>query len=184
MNTNTEEYQKDYSLLRPFDLEKAKNGNLLCNIYDEYTYKLLSYTMNTNEELLSVQVEVVKGIPHQYNVRDLTTLKMKPLAWVEGKPVYKGDILYSKVIKGFDYLVDSVSERGDIISYSSDYLGRIEEPCNLTWNKPKQKKSKKVWVNIYPNNEVGNTYNTKKDAICNAKCNVVTTIEVEINWEE
>lgn len=75
-----------------------------------------------------------------------TALRLAPLAWLEGKPVYSGDKLYHKVFKeveivrydGFLHALVGVNSDGDEYGLSYDML---------LWDKPKEKKT--YWVNLY-----------------------------------
>lgn len=80
----------DYSLLREFNLEQAQNGETFTyHLYYEKEFKYLS-----NSKDGSVFAEDSTGCGTSFH--SLCLLKMKPLYWIEGKPVYKGDKLWYK----------------------------------------------------------------------------------------
>ena len=155
------EQTKDYSLLRPFDLEAAKAGELLFEIYmhgskvktDEKIGTYIAGPNNHNEYVISFPTNGY--VTYTDSIKDV---RMAPLAWVEGKPVYTGDTLYSPFFKSGGYSQDGlftvtgyrVSDGHSFyaaeISYSAATL-----VSSCSWNKPKVKKS--GWLNIYPNND-------------------------------
>lgn len=175
MNTEHENYE----LLRPFDLEAAKAGEEICWSTLPLSVKFIGVTSDGKIAYESV------------NEAGFTYAKqfcMKPLAWIEGKPVYKEDVLYWKntsangskfiakgmldeeTIKGFSYCADgSVYES----KYDNIPIGK------LTWNKPKQKH--KVWINVYKNNDY-RTWESKAQADSMAKSGRITCVETEIEY--
>lgn len=78
----------DYNLLRPAVLKELKVGDavLHADCEDEITVK---YKGN-----LQVLFEYTKGPAQLLAFDSQHSFKLKPLCWVEGKPVYKGDKLY------------------------------------------------------------------------------------------
>ena len=80
------EQTKNYSLLRPFDLEAAKRGEPILWIDNPVRWIALSDQAGDARNI----VEHAQGLSY---VRD-KELRMAPLCWVEGRPVYKGDVLY------------------------------------------------------------------------------------------
>ena len=80
---------KNYSLLRPFDLEAAKRGDAIC--------------WEDGDVLLDVTVTGRGSVCGRWDGDDrerlwqddeLDSFRMAPLCWVKGKPVYKGDVLW------------------------------------------------------------------------------------------
>lgn len=141
--------EKDYSLLRPFDLDAAKRGEAIC--------------ANMGEPLVFV---AEAGPDGDHCVRlgnwhvsagNLATceshhLRMAPLCWVEGKPVYKGDVLYSSFFKHHPCDVNNETGsfvvgglNGDLLYKHCDIAFKTK-PTSCTWNPPKVKRS--GWVNI------------------------------------
>lgn len=79
--------EKNYELLRPFDLEAAKRGDAICwrdgDVIQDVTITSLGsvcgrWRSDDNERL--------------WQDDELDNFRMAPLCWVEGKPVYKGDV--------------------------------------------------------------------------------------------
>lgn len=77
---------KDFSLLRPFDLEAAKRGEKVC-WHD---------TRETMESITDADRHIAVGRNKHgdIGVWEIARLRMVPLSWVEGKPVYKGARLW------------------------------------------------------------------------------------------
>ena len=61
---NEHSNQKDLTLLRPFDLEKATNGELLTDVFNETIYKYLGHSKREN-------VVVVQVISSVYDIVDI-----------------------------------------------------------------------------------------------------------------
>lgn len=79
----------NYDLLRPFDLEAAKRGDLLTDVCgNEYTFVAESGPDGDHAIRQKSDGNVF--------VDRASALRMAPLAWVEGKPVYPGDVLWYK----------------------------------------------------------------------------------------
>lgn len=168
------EYKKDYSLLRPFDLESAKRGDNVCWHEDGDTAIEVFFpkqggiipVFNGNDQC---------GI---FTDMDYEQLKMSPLAWVEGRPVYVGDVLYPTT-KGaaLDSIkITSVTNNGDV---SNGYW--CIDPNYLTWTKLKQKRE--GWVNVYPDKcAVSYRYDTEQQALEAKVFNALATVRIE--WEE
>ena len=80
------ETKKDYSLLRPFDLEAAKSEyGIIDTDWDAVRY------IGASSKFDEVCVEQTNG---DLLIGVSSDFRMAPLCWVEGKPVYKGDVLY------------------------------------------------------------------------------------------
>ena len=85
--------EKNFELLRPFDLEAAKRGDplLWSGQYIPVTFVARARNGNTNiiecPGMHGGLLSEVQYAPDHY-------LYMAPLAWVEGRPVYKGDVLH------------------------------------------------------------------------------------------
>lgn len=137
---------KDYSLLRPFDLEAAKRGEAICYHGD-------------GEVLLDVTVTKAAGICGRWETTDKElywtakqleeTFRLAPLCWVEGRPVYRGDVLY---YKGFGQKEVATAtgphKNGSCDGFS--YRGKITGDGNyapadcFTWKLPKVKRNVKL----------------------------------------
>lgn len=192
MNTNE---TKDYSLLRPFDLEAAKAGEAIMWLGERVEYLGLS-PINTNrygEHL--IRVEHNGGL--SYVVWE--EIKMAPLVWVEGKPVYKGDVLwYSEMgfsieVTGYNDYNPNNGLKGEVKEVTENnpcgYVGGelTWAPFNKwSWNKPKQKVKRKVFINIYPEgpNNFVSVYSSKELAERYAASDRIACVETEIEEYE
>ena len=189
---DNEEYKKDYSLLRPFDLEKAKNGEL---VSDEIDTTIWSYVAGSdtgdNYILLINNSEYMANGEFTYPCKS-KNLRMKPLCWVEGKPVYKGDVLYWYGSRPFKFVVGNKIICEDILQgYSYDSNGNLVygeygnsgvSPSDLTWNKPKRKEKRTVWINVYPD-DLHTIYSSKEEADVSAYSPRIACVETEIEYE-
>lgn len=173
--------EKDYSLLRPFDLEAAKCGDkLLWASGDEYPCRYLAGP----DGLGDVAFEDSEGYLF---VRDASEFSMAPLCWVEGRPVYKGDVLYRPAFGSQEFVADSVErdKDGDVFlrytngGRSSWLEGPEQMGRDMTWTPPKVKRE--GWMNCYKNGE-NSVYPTKEKADRSASYARVACIRIE--WEE
>lgn len=89
---------RDYDLLRPFDLEKAKRGDLIfhCVLENEAPYEYVAGPDARDEYILKIVNSGSKNNGAFTPLFKGADLRMYPLGWVEGYSVYKGDILYTK----------------------------------------------------------------------------------------
>ena len=160
---------KDYSLLRPFDLEAAKNGALVCWMYEDGPLRYIGKaTCGADTACFEWIGGTHKGTFETY---PNTNLRMSPLCWVEGRPVYPGDNLYLKNGCG-------------VFTAGGRMVG--VELNSLTWSKPKRTVKKAGWINIYPLvGECGQAsaiYPTKTAADNSASSARIACTRVE--WEE
>ena len=160
---------KDYSLLRPFDLEAAKNGALVCWMYEDGPLRYIGKaTCGVDMACFEWIGGTHKGTFETY---PNTNLRMSPLCWVEGRPVYPGDNLYLKNGCG-------------VFTAGGRMVG--VELNSLTWSKPKRTVKKAGWINIYPLvGECGQAsaiYPTKTAADNSASSARIACTRVE--WEE
>lgn len=135
---------KDYSLLRPFDAEAAKRGEQICNSSGDALWDYVA-----GPDSLGRLAIVIKDSGAFINPKDCPAkmFRMAPLVWVEGRPVYKGDVLWSTsgLHKGQKIIPNG---RPAIESYGSEYLPIEFEGCDrpnvkvssLTWKQPKTKR--------------------------------------------
>lgn len=172
--------EKDYNLLRPFDLEAAKRGE---KIHDVFGGVVVFIDGPDAGGRLAVQIDghfaVVLG----------ETLRMSPLCWVEGKPVYKGDVLYVKNPTGRtgSKVTAEFKENGDGASPFRSDNGAVPtiRMADLTWT-PKVRRE--GWVNIYPRAleelaaSVSHAYASKGAADALAVHGRIDCIRIE--WEE
>jgi len=95
--TNSSGETMNYKLLRPFDLEAAKAGAKITDKTEiEHTF---AAEAGPDGDM------AVRDPQGNVFVMDLSEARMVPLAWVEGKPVYPGDVLYwSAQDKGAEFV--------------------------------------------------------------------------------
>lgn len=127
---------KDFSLLRPFDLETAKAGEPICT-RDGQAARFVAHVPECSEgrrviahlagrENCAMYFEDGKWSDAARNDIDLC---MAPLAWVEGKPVYVGARLYFKS-RPTEVAVDGRMTDG---SLRCDNVAQGIPPDALTW---------------------------------------------------
>jgi hypothetical protein len=117
--------EKDYSLLRPFNLEAAKAGEAIC-----YDNAIRCKYIAGPDRVGSIAYEGYDGLLYTATYG----FRMAPLAWCEGKPVYKGDVLYCPTVhKNYSKHVVSHVENDRI--YATD--GLWITAGHLTWTPPK-----------------------------------------------
>lgn len=132
--------QRDYSLLRLFDMDAAMAGAPLAWGRTALKCRFLGESKNTpNFDNRGAQfcIEHEGGLAYSY----ADDLFMAPLCWVEGRPVYRGDVLYhprhgeGKVIEDRRYC------GGAAIKYEAAGTAvAIDAPYfydGLTWTPPK-----------------------------------------------
>lgn len=182
------EQTKDYSLLRPFDLEAAKAGAPLFEIYmhrskvktDEEISTYIAGPNNLNEYVISYPTNGY--MTYTDSIKDV---RMAPLAWVEGKPVYKGDVLYQYYVQDHKNRLVTISDTftngiGNYLTFTEGGNWAMDgNVSKLTWNKPKVKKS--GWMNCYKHSE-NSVHPTKTRADLYAISS--RTACIEIFWEE
>lgn len=124
---------KDYTLLRPFDLDKAKAGEAICYSYDATSREFIYERDGT------IVIHDSNGF--QINSTPDVSYRMAPLAWIEGKPVYRGDVLYLTGVAGSGkpYVVDK-EINGAIWSDN----GTWTRESSLTWTPPKKTREVKL----------------------------------------
>lgn len=140
--------KKDLSKLRPFDLEAAKRGEAICDRNrPELEARFIAHVPDIAEHdrvIIKIGNGIVQcsesGECHGYGS---IYFAMAPLCWVEGNPVYKGDVLYSKGAYNVKHQVDTI--KGDEVWQESDIDGigrrgfiRVKD---LTWTPPKVKRN-------------------------------------------
>lgn len=131
------EEKKDYSLLRPFDLEAAKRGEPFV-YWNGSPRQYLGGPDKTGRVAIMDDEGVIQlSETYQENYR------MAPLAWVEGKPVYRGDVLY---FGGEEYTVDGGTEQVAFSTTHAKKRGPLPAPewSTLTWTPPMVKRE--GWV--------------------------------------
>lgn len=166
----------DYSLLRPFDLEAAKRGDLLCWHNATGADYVARYIAGPDVKGLAC-VEVDSHL----TIHPVEYFRMAPLCWVEGLPVYCGDVLYNKIGQG----LTATGEDGGKLLASEFPDGTLFEPDLLTWTPPKVKRE--GWVNIYPPYhgwvaKTSGAHRTKEEADGYAEQARIACVRIE--WEE
>lgn len=123
---------KNLELLRPFDLEAAKRGEAITDSCGGNVVYIDGPDAGGNYAV---------RIDGHFAVGSNERLRMAPLCWVEGRPVYKGDALF---YEGIGRGVVVGMKGGDQIEITYDHhkewgpTGAFPE--NLTWTPPKVKR--------------------------------------------
>lgn len=170
--------EKDFSLLRPFDLGAAKRGEAIFYLDEQVEFLGLSTVKATRDGERLLRVECQHGLAYIC----WEEAKMAPLAWVEGRPVYPGDVLYWQpehrmfVSRAVEH--DCWNE-WIIATDGCNYLTE-----NLTWTPPKVKRD--GWVNVYPGTKAmavcSDIWPSKKDCDEYQRENRIACVRIE--WEE
>lgn len=152
--------EKDYSLLRPFDLEAARDGAAIVALVDGGTKMEPRGFVKGPDCMVYCVVVTDEGV---YRLVKAHEYRMAPLCWVEGKPVYPGDVLEHTRL-GEVVAKSEHASKGMLVVEKYDGLA-VE---NLTWPRPKPVKR---WVNIYRVNtfasqEAANEYATSSRIAC------------------
>ena len=142
--------EKDYSLLRHFDKDVVKAGDLLIHISTSL-HRTFVCGPDTEGDIVTSDPQGLFFLGHQRN------WKIPPLCWVDGKPVYPDSVLYDKHT-GQQYLGEDIGE----------------DDC-YTWLKQK----KTGWVNVYPMRLNGYIYETEAEANNHASDDRVACIQIE-----
>ena len=158
--------EKDYSLLRPFDEAAAKRGEAICGTKEEGPLK---FGAGPDREGDVAVFDRFNGIL----VLNSDLLRMAPLAWVEGKPVYKDDPLYHKET-GKQYIVSG----GDsALSFHNTEV--MLSPTLFAWENPTPKPVKR-WVNVYADKYGDLLHETKDAADAAVSRHRIDCIEIEL----
>jgi len=160
--------EKNLELLRPFDLEAAESGEALC---DDRGLALGAFYGMFYDGGVCIRPQELLYKRHEKNLR------MSPYAWIEGRPVYKGDELYIKDILRTDIITGMV--RDEFVFRNSGNCFSDNRNKTLTWAKPKTKRE--GWVNVYPDGKDYH-YETKEEARRYAGINCLASVRIE--WEE
>lgn len=128
---------------------------------------------------------IERSLPKFHILASHLLVTEKPLAYVEDKPVYKGDKLFvtekGSLGKEIEILGMEIEILGMDRYYGKLYSERFTiEACNLSWEKPKN--LVKYWVNLYlQNGEIkGVRYQSKSLADYAALPSRLACVEVEI----
>lgn len=174
----------NYELLLPFNLEAAKAGAKITDTSKtEHTF---AAEAGPDGGL------AVRDPQGNVFVMHLSEARMVPLAWVEGKPVYRDDVLYVKNHTGRagSVVTAEFAENGDGYCRFRTDNGAVPLILlsELTWNPPRVKKE--GWINLYPANGAsqgapicgGCVHATKEKADRDASLDRTACIHIE--WEE
>lgn len=129
------------ALLRPFDLEAAKAGDLLCDKSGKTGWK---YVAGPDCDGVVAAIFCKTGrfiepvLPEEF--------RMAPLTWVEGKPVYKGDILYRPELNNHPHVAMCLSDDGEHLRFEGSRGAEYVDNRRgyLTWTPPVVKKRVKL----------------------------------------
>lgn len=155
--------EKDYSLLRPFDLEVAKAGVLLCDQSGSVLAGLLCCTPDCSG-YFRVWVDRIGG---HVSCLPGKNIRLAPLCWIDGKPVYP-DTPMEREDNGWPVSwLDREGEWQDIAgNLSARGIG-----FKIQWPRPKPVKR---WINVYTG------YSTKAEADQTASIGRIACIEIEL----
>ena len=161
--------EKDYSLLRPFDLEAAKAGAKVCWHEDGEVAVDVMFVRDRVIPLFEMCFSKDRAAVFTHD-DSRRYLRAAPLCWVEGKPVYPGDVLERENWKAF--IPDMVAISGEL-RMLGEGLPSYLKPEQLRWPRPKPVKR---WVNIYP----ANSFESQDSANEYATSSRIACIEIEL----
>jgi hypothetical protein len=176
--TNETNKTNDYNLLREFNLKQAQAGAaIVCvmittRIYEYEVNDAIFLGITTNHSEVFIQDEYGEGY-----CRHVSRIKMKPLAWVEGKPVYKGDVLYYTYQDGsFDVFtvegtMQTLCNAPALLDCNTGAWAGLSE---LTWTKPKKKHIHQELMDAHKAGAKIQAFNTQGDYV---------DITWEPNWD-
>ena len=135
---------KDYSLLRPFDLDAAKRGEPIC-CRDGRPAKFIAHVPEATpifDRVIALCVGKTSNLYHCNEEARISSIGdpifcMAPLAWLEGKPVYKGDKVWCKLY-GETVTVSGSFEPDMVIATGHD-AGLVLDVLDCTWAAPAPK---------------------------------------------
>jgi len=151
------EQKKDCSLLRPFDLVEAKAGNRI------------AWHINGDEGDLVAGPDIDgricidwegkrrgdRGLVVCDAILEAKYLRIAPLCWVEGRPVYKGATLHYINQPDRDFTVHGITKNGTL----TNERGHGENAACLTWTQPNPvlcevegkpvRKGDRLWSNYF-----------------------------------
>lgn len=118
----------------------------------------------------------------------VSELRLPPLAWLEGKPVYKGETLFRGSV--WVRVVSVLNERTLAVETLTGHVGQFASLSELTWELPKKKTKRKGWINLYksrdPNTPVATgLWGTREAADDLAQRTSSERLAcLEVDWEE
>lgn len=144
----------DTTLLRPLTLDDIKPGTLVTWMIGDKEVdwgKIVYGPVEKGQEFV-VNWKEDGLIIHALSSATTKNLHLTPLAWVEDKPVYPGDVLYGKWegLKKDGYGITGVNPDGLLMDTRGIVI--VSDNADLTWTPPKTKTKTKhqAWVNLYP----------------------------------
>lgn len=139
---------QDKSLLRPFDLEKAKSGDRVCTYATTTALRHVAGPDAGGRHVFEIVSNESPSKGFLTNPQEEPHLRMLPLAWVEGKPVYAGDTVWNTRGSKSGILVSHFDKGGYLAGTNPERGGTsMSRPDLLTWAKPKT--TREGWVNVY-----------------------------------
>ena len=167
--------EKDYSLLRPFDLEAAKRGEAITSIVGYDGKPVWEYVAGPDSSGLFILKVIKSDIFTSPCVTE--KLRMVPICWVEGKPVYKGDSLWHATAVKVTASHNLWDNPEGFICTDGDYV------CaeSLSWA-PHKAKKREGWMNVYKDTSIRVIYDSIEEADFNASKNRVKCVHV--TWSE
>ena len=152
--------EKNFSLLRPLDFTQLKIGDEI--VWLDYYYHRKVYYLGGPDDDGTIAIRTVNASgSNSIYTRHQTSFAMKPLAWVDGKPVYAGDTLFVKCItnndpNGYKVVTSGRKDAGGFPSTICLYGIGWFDVEKLTWEKPKTKKTS--WIAMYSNENSNHEY--------------------------
>lgn len=127
--------EKDYSLLRPFDLEAAMEGEAIHDLFGGRVH-FMDGPDAGGKFAVRVDGHFAAVLGDQ--------LRMAPLAWVEGKPVYPGETnLWHKSMGQKVTVCSAVDTLHVLCDFEIDRIAAASIEA-LTWTPPKVKRNIKL----------------------------------------
>lgn len=181
----------NYNLLRPFDLEAARRGEPVLQQGEVFEVRWVARSGDWKSNIVEGP-DMHTGMKTVRYVSD-ELLRMAPLCWVEGRPVYPGDHLWHHGTQQMIQVtgIHDKEEREPCIAAidkkCASFLGYYIS--SLTWTPPIVKRE--GWVNVYratPGSpraaDVSNAYETKEIADVHVNRAAERIACVRIEWEE
>lgn len=177
--------KRNLELLRKFDLEAAKKGELLTSpasvVNGEPMWEYVAGPDSIGEYIMKIL-----DCGEFSNPAPAESFRMAPLGWIGERPVYAGDKLYHPAVPKSEYVVGGVNADGEFLVV--DRCAPISSGNGgLTFTKPTTKRS--GWINLYrrggcPITKYSMVYGSEtlaKNSINDSREYLATA---EIHWEE
>lgn len=150
-----------FDLLRPFDPTQVINGAKVCT--KDYNVNIKYITGPNALGYVVIQYATCRG---EYDIIEQSKLRLAPLSWKDGKPIYWGDIIY---YRNSEFKIISYNENTNEFTIS-DSACKFEVSFADISLERKKKILHTAWINIF-RNEDGDVrlskypYTTKEEAI-------------------